>query len=331
MAKTIRGKKGMDLTSALIIIVIFGAVFIVIAILYKEFLSVGESQFTQSQCQTSLLLTQGVGQLRPFCFQDSPQPISLKCSRNFITVSSTNVIKNGMDVTKLYDASCTAPGAQPLPAVQAKGVTTADEATARAEKAAKSLQKPQPSATNVCLPKNVVAEEMSACWNTFFKGEQVVLQMTDVAGWKLWSAKDYKYACFICGEITIKADKGLDGVVDYMKAKERSNGQSYYQFIANDSQAWCDPNFADKGKLTCWDGIRTGYDTSVWGYASNHPAISMDPLKKDTKYAVVFIRRGLGSCTDKETDTSASHQHLTNTVQLIPADQIGQVCDVVVT
>ncbi|HIH24707.1 TPA: hypothetical protein HA251_06765 [Candidatus Woesearchaeota archaeon] len=323
MTRTIRRKRrGADLSGTIVRLVVFAAVFLVLLLLLKEFLTVGKNSFSEKQCQTSLLLTKAISPPSPACFMGTPDVIPLMCNRNFIAVSPTAAVVNGKEVTKLYDASCPAPGFQSAGGSYGQDTLSETEIKERAKNAQKTLQKPQPSAQNVCLQNNVLADEMARCWRTFFNGEQIVLQQLDIPAKNFFTKKDKNIACYICSEVTLK-DADVKDLIPYLQNKPTSDGKtSYYDLLANNTKAWCDPDLA-REHGSCWDAMQHDDDDG-----NDHVAVPYTVLPKNRKYAVVFLRRGLGSCdNEKDADTTFTNQYLTNTVQVVPVELLPDLCD----
>ena len=53
-------RKGMSAEGAIIVVVIFGLVMVVLAVLYNALFTVGQDEFTKKECQLSLQLTKSV-------------------------------------------------------------------------------------------------------------------------------------------------------------------------------------------------------------------------------------------------------------------------------
>lgn len=313
-------RRGADLSGTLVRLVIFAVVFLVLLLLVKEFLTVGKSAVSEKQFQTALLLTKAISPPSAACVMGTPDVVPLPTIRRFISVDPTRVTVDGKEVTKLYDASCPTQGVQTIGGYSDDGLSE-EEIKARAKDAPASVVKPQPSATNVCLQKNVLAEEMGRCWKMFFNGEQVVLQQMDIPAKYYFTSKDGVFACYICGEVTLKG-ADVNDLIPYLQNKPMGSSKaSYYDYLAKNPKAWCDPDL-QKEYGTCWDGIRQD------DYKEHQP-LPYTSLPKDNKYAVVFIRRGLGSCDNtREQDTTVfTHQHLTNSVHVVPIELLPKVCD----
>ncbi len=277
---------------ALAYFVLFSAVFIIIVILVKSFLGASSTELDVNKCQSSLLLTKGVSSLRPHCSVGSLTPFNLECTRSFIEINAGVVKKNGKDITKNYDPTCK-------------------------------------DNSNSCITENVIASEMALCWKTFFEGKQQVMQQLEQAAFlKFLNRKDHVNACFIFSEITITDNR--PDIKDYLQYKMMKNNISYYDYFAKSPGAWCENEYRDKFQTTCWDGMRSGNDTSAagsfFGYSTTKPSL-IGPLKSGV-YAVVFVRKGVGSCAGASENGEST---LTNTVQLIPSEKVVDYCDVVMS
>ncbi len=289
--KLINNKKGMELQTALVVLVIFGVVLILLIFLYKTLLVGASKEMDISKCQSSLLLTKSVSEKvkSVSCSAPAINPFTIDCPRTFFSVKEDKVLRNGKDVTSKYNNKC-------------------------------------PTGANTCLQQNVVASEMEVCWNIFFNGEQPVLQQMEINEWKFFKQKDHITTCVICSEITVDKDTG--DFLNYLKTKPSKSGVSYYDKLAKNPRAWCDDKIAQKA-TTCWDGMRQAIDTSVWGWAVwDRPVL--DYTLKPGKYAVVFVRRGLSAC-EAESNDKKGDEYLTNTVQLIPADKVSAYCNSVMS
>lgn len=288
-------KKGMTLQSGIVWIVLFGIVVICLFLFYDKLFGVVDTKARESECQASLLLTQRVDEYQPWCVSEVQNPIPLKCARNFVTVDK-EVTKNGESAD--YDDAC-------------------------------------PDGSNSCLAKNALAEEMRSCWKLFFEGSQMVFQQMEVDEYKVFMERDYKQICYICSEITLKTAAG--NLTEYMMEKEFRDEQTYYDYLTHKS-AICDENLIDKSAYlglvssphaTCWDAVASGYEMD----ASARVLYSRPNIRPDNvvpgKYAVVFARRGMGSCQAEE-EGAILHRFVTNTVQIVPVDKLTQVCDGVI-
>ncbi len=260
--KLSKNKKGMELQSALVVLIIFGVVLLMLIFFYKNFLQGSSKEMDVAKCQSSLLLTKAVSDKAKgiACSVGSLTPFTIDCPRQFVSVNNGEVNKNGKSATSKYDAKC-------------------------------------PTGESTCLQQNVVASEMAFCSNLFFNGEQVVLQQMEMSEWSLLTPKDHMTTCFICSEITVDKDTG--DLLSFLKAKTQKSGKTYYDSLANNKKAWCN-NYYEKQSTTCWDGMRTAVDTSTLGWAKNKPAL--DYTLKPGKYAVVFVREGLSSCDGETND-----------------------------
>lgn len=277
-------KRGMTMEGALVTIAIFGIVLILLAIMYKTFYAVGQQEFTEKECQTSLLLTRAAD-VSPICKVEASTPVPIKCNRNFATVTEDSVSVNGKEMTSKYDATC-----------------------------------PSGYADQSCLAERVVAEEMRKCWALFFEGEQPVFQQMEKNELSITPDTNIR-VCYVCAEVNLQSDvKDLRG---YLKAQSIKGDRTYYDFFTN-RKAHCDPKLRQP---SCWEGIAEHPELqhANWLPDKKWPKLELGTLPKDQTYAVVFMRRGMGTCEDskiKEGEPAA----LTNTVQVIPAEKIAQYC-----
>lgn len=224
-------RKGMELQSALVILIIFGIVLILLVVFYKNFLQASSKEMDVAKCQSSLLLTKVVsdkGKAVPMsCTVGSITPFTVDCPRTFVSVNNGVVEKNGKDATSKYNSKCA-------------------------------------DGTASCLQDNVVATEMAFCWNVFFNGEQPVLQQMESGDLNLFTAKDKKTTCFVCSEITV--DSESPKFMEYLSNTKMKDGRTYREYF-NNPKAWCDKDYASIG--TCWDNMalakegRSGIDYSI--------------------------------------------------------------------
>jgi hypothetical protein len=276
-------RKGNLVASGILTAIIFLVAAIVILIIYNLLFTFTKSEFSQKECQTSLLLTRNLdarGNL--FCVATVDNPIPLKCSRRFLSIRDDGPSES-IGMYHAYDAHCPT------------GLTDTD---------------------GNCAAQNAVADEMAYCWQTFYEGEQRVFQQMEINSLKLFSSKDDATACFVCSEVTLKTQVDVTQFTEYLQRAKMDSGKTYYEYF-NSRKAWCAQEYMEED--ACW----TGYGKSK--------GIEQDTLKTGQKYAVVFIRRGMASCDNEvEADTTLTTQHLTNTVQIIPAADIAKHCNMVI-
>jgi len=306
-------KKGFSFDSAMVVIVIGIAAILVTYFIYDELYTVSKKRFSEDECRASLTLTRTLNSVQPACWAKVANPIPLKCTRNFLMVKDQQVIFEDKDATKLYSAAC-------------------------------------PDGTTDCLAKHVVAEEMRKCWGMFDAGEQIFLQQLEVNAYDVFTAKDYQRACFVCAQIDIKTEKPIEKFDEYLKTKtfskfdptiKRMREVNYYTYLAENQAAWCDKSLVDSETPNCFEAIASGKATTLEAIKQTilleekRPDVRPVTIQTGATYAVTYIRRGTGSCDDtkgghKTVGGVTFDQHLTNTVQLIPADKIGQACDTVI-
>ena len=293
--------------AAIGVLIIAGIVMIISIFVYKKVLDVGREEFTEKECQASLELTR-MFELSPVCFVKSPNPIALHCSRSFITVKNDQVIKNGEELTDSYDATCPEKIAD----------TTASKSS------------------QACIAENVIAKSMAGCWNTFFEGQVPVFQQFETDEFDILEPDTTTKACYICAEIDIQTSLGAPQYYNYLKNAEHKKGLTYYEYFTSET-AFCDPDIR-KAHPSCWEGIQLNQDTTFWqdfwaGVGKGEPAAGpqiADLRLKQGKYAVAFVRRGMGTCEDKKTAKGDPDAALTLTVQLIPVEKVSAFCNMVV-
>ncbi len=303
-------------SDAVLALIVFIAVFMIIALVMTNILFVSKRSFSDKECQTSLMLTRAIDKpLAAACVKPIENPTPIKCSRRFLTAEADAVRDTGgkdtmfsrgdRDVTKTYLAMD------------------------------RTLEAKDPQA----IPKRVLAEEMRHCWSTFFEGELVVFQQVDQS----WDVNNNERACFVCSEVTLTAPVTefktyLATTAMPLSAKGKDlEGTTYYDFLAGSPKSYCNQDRA--GKLarekdtSCWDTFGQPYDAdegfwSIGWLTSPMPAIQQDEFRPGT-YAVVFLREGME--TQACENPGEEDYTPTLTVQVIPADKIGTYCPVVLT
>jgi hypothetical protein len=138
----------------------------------------------------------------------------------------------------------------------------------------------------------------------------------------------------------------VEGFTDYLKNTAYRDDLSYFEHLAENEDAKCDPDL--KGDSTCWEGLAKGQDKFKDSILKSWPELEQDSFQGDRTYAVTFMRRGLSTCEElKErswyqkfisaygvTNPAGADylldQYLTYSVQLIPADNIHSYCDAVI-
>ncbi len=288
----------MSIETALVTLVVFGAVFIVIALLYKSMLATGKNEFSDKECQLSLLLTRAADKpLSLACVKPIDNPIPLKCSRHFLTANARTVTdtagKEPIDMTYQYDATCS-------------------------------------SGTASCLAHNVVASEMRRCWTLFFEGETPVFQQVDTT----WEIGNNDRACFVCAEVTVEGAP-VNGFTQYLKdtpvpkTGRLTTDVSYFDLLAGNPKALCGPG-RDTLDGSCWESFKEPFDPAwyVPKKLASLPAVNQDTLDPGT-YAIVFMREGLESVACENPGTADYTPTLT--VQTIPVARIAEYCPVVLT
>lgn len=269
-------KGDVSMHGAMLSVIIFGIVMIVLILLYNMIFSLSKAQFTVQECQASLLLTRAADlNKNAMCVAPIDNPIPLKCTRKFLTVLPDGV-KEDRGLSD-YDYAC-----------------------------------PAGFESRSCVGHAVIAQEMAACWDLFFTGEQIVFQQVEKKTGD-WGPKNS--ACFICGEITLRTDEDVQRFSEYAKLARFDENATYYDHF-NTPKAWCAKSYLDE-KQACWDTYA----------AKQSPAIDQDTFRKGEKYAIVFIRKGMDSCNPTEGERTESG--VTFTVQAVPADKVSSYCDMV--
>ena len=273
-------KGDVSMHGAMLTVIIFGIIMIVLILLYNMLFALSKQQFTKEECQASLLLTRAADiNKNAMCVAPVDNPIPLKCTRKFITVQ-TDGVKEDKGLSD-YDYSCPA-GFQ----------------------------------SRSCVGHAVIAQEIAACWDLFFTGEQIVFQQMEkkTGDWSLgeWGKET---ACFVCSEVTLRTDEDVQRFSEYAKLARWDENATYYDHF-NTPKAWCAKAYLDETQA-CWDSYA----------AEQEPVIDQDTFKKGEKYAIVFIRRGMDSCNPTEGERTESG--VTFTVQAVPADKVSAYCDLV--
>ena len=252
----VAGRRGMSLEGALMLLVLFGAVFLITALLYRSLLTAGKEGFSDKECQASLLLTRVADTaLSPACFKVASNPVPLKCSRRFLTVTEDSVTDTSgkpADVTRAYDPACPA---------------------------------------GKCLPQRVIAEEMLRCWSVFREGELPVFQQVD----RFWDVGNNERACFVCAEVTLRTGAARTGFVQYLRdTTAPGRDEKYFDFLAGNPRALCNPARAGKA-ATCWESFSEPYSGSApwisW-VTKDLLALDQDTLSPGA-YAIVLLREGM--------------------------------------
>jgi hypothetical protein len=157
---------------------------------------------------------------------------------------------------------------------------------------------------NEHLAESVVAEQMAACWKRFFEGQSAVFQQLDPATFDFISKN--QRACFVCAEIQLT--KGAPDFGTYIRTAPYDDTQNFYQYFTS-RKAYCDKSL----QPNCWEGI-----------AKQRELVIKQDVLEQGKYAVVFMRQGMGGCSDKDKGDASK---LTHTVQVIPVDDVATLCD----
>ncbi len=292
----------------LVTLIVFVGVLILLAIIYREYFVLGKDSFDKQTCQSSIMLTtsvkKGVDAISPWCIQPIKNFVPLACPRKFITVEAGTVVDDSdrgflnkkKKLTRLYDKVC-------------------------------------PSGEDGCLAENVFAEEMANCWDIFFRGEVPVFQQLE-SQLSSWFSKDEGDAgCFVCAEITLNQGEDVNNFVSYLKEKRYKDG-TYYDFLAKNRKAYCNEHLAEKAD-TCWEAMGQDIDYNLftsylfWETDYNWKGLDQNEIKDGETYAVTFVRLGMDECPES-TQKKKSAKRPTQTVQLIPAKQIGEYCDAVI-
>ncbi|MBR9700260.1 hypothetical protein GOV11_00135 [Candidatus Woesearchaeota archaeon] len=326
-------KKGtVGLEAALVAIVLMGVAVIFLALTYKSLFTLAEDEFSEKECQTSLMLTKNLKDLTTIsCIQPAPN-LALKCSRKFVTVEEDEAFRERKSITNKYDKECP------------EGYSKKD---------------------NECLAESVMAEELAKCWMIFFEGEISVFQQLEKNALNVFAHKNSARVCFICSEVTLK-DDSIDDFQDYLERKQFNTELTYFDFIAKNQDAYCDEDLVSNQKIdgdSCWEGIASGYEPK-WIDRALKKRLEIETGElKEGKYAITFIRRGMSTCdnidnfvgtkaseidewlmnvarsgvaygsmkaANGELDPEIFDFYLTQTVHAINADEINQYCDTVI-
>lgn len=289
-------RRGVVGSEHLLLVIVIGAVTAVaLATFTKSYYSSTDDTFTEKQCQASLLKDSISRSTRLFCFNPEKE-IAIKCERDFLSVSEGDVFRDGRELTREYDRAC-----------------------------------PDGYAGDDCLAQNVIAHEMAECWRTMFKGEKALFSAVELNSIKVFSRKDALRACFVCAEVSI--DTEIRDFKGYLQKKRLDNEDTYFSYIAENPSAICDRDLETLSPghpgytHTCWEGMAYGlepdWSDSSWGtinYESMLPG----------RYAISFMRRGLGSCESVDQDDDVGDGYLTYTVQAFPAEKAGDYCTMVI-
>jgi len=296
-------RQGKSLEGTLVLIVVFGIVMVIFAILYRELYDIGDKEFTKKECQSSLLLTRSfdVATPKPICIKPVDNPIPIKCSRRFLTVTEHEVLKDGESIKFNYNPSC-----------DGSPIDT-------------SVKGRPPAWGGACLVENVLAQEMASCWGMFFEGEMPVFQQVDEELFSIFS--DTHRACFVCSEVTVSSKNDVENFVTYLKtnnalvAENAVSGKTYYEYLARNKKAFCSTNLLGDS-TTCWDGMAK--NISYW-FNSDWPGVEQNTFETGKTYAVTFVRHGMSTCRDEDDPDDIPSM----TVQLLPADSIEKYCGAV--
>jgi len=293
-------KKGASLDQAFVGIIIFGIVMIVIILVSKEIFIISRTQVDEKACQTSLLLSK-LPDLSPICSIQVDVPSPLQCPRTHLVIDDAVIIKNGKEVTQLYAANC-------------------------------------PDNTQNCLAKNALAEEMRSCWSLFFKGEQVLFQKLEID--ELGISRDTNArVCYVCSEMQLSTD--IKDFKEYVEKttmprqlKEQEKKLTYYQYLSN-RKALCDQKLLTPESPTCWEAIAQNINGQNGGRISTffgqrvYKQIEQNNFENGA-YAIIFMRRGMGTCENEKLSDGDDPYAVTNTVQVIPATEIAMHCPTVI-
>jgi hypothetical protein len=318
-------RKGMSAEWAMVVVIIAGIVMVIAAIVYTTLYDVGKKEFSKRECQLSLQLTRSVDRtFRYSCINPLPSPIPLKCARRFLDVTKDDVLSEGKSVRYQYNPSCD-PDAKLVEAWASQEQQKTDEQQA----------KKQEWTGGACLAQNVLAKEMASCWSTFFEGEFPVFQQVENDVWEFWKRSKGLRACFVCAEVTLGTGHDLtDFRESYLKRKLFVQQRSYYDYLARNRNAFCPQGMREKSPDgTCWGAMGVGNEIpwyTFWKGLSDKewPSIDQQNYPDGKTYAVVFMRQGLFEQCESEDDIDEGTIPLM-TVQAVPAENIGQYCDVV--
>ena len=308
----------MSAEGAIVVIVVFGIVLIIAAVLYTTLFDIGNKEFSKAECRTSLLLTANVQQkidtyVTWWCVTPASNPIPIKCSRRFLTVTPDDVLKDGKSVKFEYNPLCAG------------------------EEAKLSAEEGKVQVAGACMPEAVLAQEMASCWDTFFQGETPVFQQVEPDLVKWFSENQHERACFVCSEVTLRSGKDIEDLQTYLKEKKRTNvkrgeSKSYYDFLAKNPEAICNSDIrAHSDDDTCWSALGKEID-SGWFHGPFHlapqnwPGALQGKVPDGKTYAVTFVRYGMEPQCQLDDDKSDLP---TMAVQVLPAEEIGKYCDVV--
>jgi hypothetical protein len=291
-------RRGVSTESAIVLLAVFAIVFLILVIAYKQLFGELKDEFTERECQLSLLATKAVDSAQPACMLKVTNPVPLKCNRDFTLVTDDEVRINGRDVTASVSDTC-------------------------------------PSGVGDCRAHRTVAQSMQRCWQLMLEGKQPILQQTEINEANFFAKTDKVRACFICDEITLQTSTDVEEFVAYLKVEKYRDGTFYSYLAQND--AWCDPDFkqqeyTSKG-MTCWDVLGTGVEKAFgrdW-LSPDSANITPTTLAKGKTYAITFVRRGLSSCEGKSSqDSDYIHPYLTFGVYPIPVEKLNDACQTVI-
>lgn len=225
-----------------------------------------------------------------------------ECQASLLLTRAADLNKNAL---------CVAPIDNPVPLKCTRKFLTVESDGVKEDKGLSDYDYncPEGFSSPSCVGHAVIAQEMAACWDLFFNGEKIVFQQMEK---KLGDFGPRNSACFVCGEITLRTD--VQRFSEYAKLA-RYEDVTYYDHF-NTRKAMCAKGYFDE-KQACWDTYAT----------EQTPPIDQDTFRKDEKYAIVFIRKGMGSCMDESPEPGDSE--VTFTVQAVPADKVSSYCDVV--
>jgi len=298
-------KKGMAVSNAMVVVAVAVISLIIISIVFINIFSASKDTFTDAQCRASLELSSSINDKvvgGRYCVLGTVA-FPLQCTRKFFTVLNDGgkpdvKDKNFDSVKNKYEVSCPATGKY--------------------------------DSTNGCLPENVFAQQMTSCWDLFFRGEVPVLHQAEVnnlPGWVPYFNGGDTRACYVCAEIAYEGGRNFN-LSEYIRHAMYNNEETFYQHLTNPS-AFCDDGllnafaakYPNKPK-NCWEALAAASDTKKWS------SIDIGNIQSGKSYSVIFMRRGMSSC-DSDTDKTGDSL-ISMAVQVVPSDNINKYCSVVV-
>lgn len=228
-------------------------------------------------------------------------------------------------LTRAGDLSpiCSVKPQNPIPLKCERNFVTVDEEVIlNGEDVTKEYAGACPGGGTGCIGEEALAKEMERCWRMFMEGEQAVFQQLEIDEWSLKSETNAR-VCFVCSEVTL--EEGAPQFGEYVRAMASKKNITYYEYFTS-PRAYCDPRIKEP---TCWEGMAKSGEVTDWVGGNKFDKIEQDNLPAGA-YAVVFMRRGMGTCEEKEITKELEAQAMTNTVQAVPAANISRHCGAVI-